>query len=93
MFDSAVKSAANASCCALTNDSFGFAEHQPCEDLYLIHVNRFCLYHGLINNKIIRLTYNKSTRVVYINSLDCYYKTDDQIKDMIKKTGMMSRLL
>jgi len=50
-----------------------------------------CLNNGLTNVKLIRLTYNKADRVLYVNHLDSYYKSDDSGKDMVKKRGDISK--
>lgn len=56
-------------------------------------VNRFCLTNSLINSKLIRLTFNKTDKVLYVNALDSYYKADETAKDMIRRRSEISKLV
>jgi hypothetical protein len=56
-------------------------------------VNRFCLSNSLINSKLIRLTFNKVDKILYVNALDSYYKAEDTAKDMIRRRSEISKLV
>lgn len=56
-------------------------------------VNRFCLTNSLTNSKLIRLTFNKTDKVLYVNALDSYYKADETAKDMIRRRSEISKLV
>lgn len=56
-------------------------------------INRFCLANNLINSKLIRLTFNRSDKVLYVNALDSYYKAEDSAKDMIRRRHEISKLV
>lgn len=73
--DNLVKAVSTASSCILTNYSFK-CSNIPTEDIYFVALNRFCLLTNHTNTKLVRLTYNKDSKVVYFNYLDSYYKSD-----------------
>lgn len=85
LFDSLVKSAVLSANCPITNSSFKFSEQEKCEDIYFLLLNRYCLSNNLFNQRLIRLTYQRPGQVLYVNTLNTYYKTDDLSKDMTKR--------
>jgi len=54
-------------------------------------MNRFYLASNCTNSKILRLTYNKSSKVIYFNYFDSYYKNDETGKDIVKKRQDISK--
>lgn len=54
-------------------------------------LNKFCLNSALSNNKLIRLTFEETSTVLYVNLLDSVYKIDEQPKDLVKKRLELSR--
>lgn len=47
---------------------------------------------NLSSNKLVRMTYQTTDKVIYFNYLDCYYKSPDDVgKDVSKKRAEISR--
>ena len=83
-----MKSLSSFSNCPLAFQLYDLAVN---EDIYFLQLNRLCLNNGLTNTKLTRLIYNKADRVLYVNYLDSYYKSDDTGKDMIKKRADIAK--
>lgn len=88
LLDNLIKSLSAFSNCPLAFQLYDLAAD---EELYFLQLNRLCLNSGLTNMKLARLTYNKTDRVLYVNYLDSYYKSDDSGKDMIKKRADIAK--
>jgi hypothetical protein len=84
LFDNLLKALSNASICPLINYSFKYTQ-ETSEDIYFVLLNRFCLANNLTNNKVLRLTYHNTHRLIYFNYLESYYKCEDVGKDILKK--------
>lgn len=90
LFDSMVKTLSSASSCQLTNFSLKCCGESS-EDAYYVLLNRFCLANNLVNSKILRFTYNVNSKVIYLNYMDSYYKSDEAGKDLIKKRSDINK--
>lgn len=53
-------------------------------------LNRYYL-NNTFNSKILRFTLEHESKLLYINSLESYYKCEEQGKDLNKKRGQITR--
>jgi hypothetical protein len=56
-----------------------------------VALNRFCLLTNHTNTKLVRLTYNRHSKVAYFNYLDSYYKSEEAGKEVSKKRSDISK--
>ena len=54
-------------------------------------LNRYYLNNSISNSKILRFTFGLDDKLLYINSLESYYKSDDQGKDLSKKRSQITK--
>lgn len=84
-----MKAGSQAASCPLNAHSFRL--RLPADPLYLITLNRFCLANNLVNARLLRLVHSPSDRLLFLNYLESYYKSDELPKDLIKKRTDIAR--
>ena len=62
-----------------------------CEEVYLLLLNRYYLSNSISNSKLMRFTFGLDDKLLYINSLESYYKADEQGKDLNKKRVQIAK--